>query len=225
MTHVTTVSHEPHKTHRAVTYIYMSHMAITQYVVPEPHVIASTGNHSMIVTWLSDVNPIVFLSIAAEHVLKYVKEGYSYVNEFEEDCAADDKVCDSHCLTVFDRDSQWVGLIHSRRVQFPTTAHFSLSWLKYDNVNHGIYEYYYWVCCHVTKEGISIIIVMLRIGSFFFICVYACTYVPVILKTASLSQGMSLCHEECQFVTMLCKVAYRAGGGANWSGRKVLYLT
>ena len=44
---------------------------------------------------------IVFLSTAAEHVLKYVKEGYSYVNEFEEDCAADDKVGDIHCLTVF----------------------------------------------------------------------------------------------------------------------------
>ena len=44
-----------------------------------------------------------FTPTAAEHVLKYVKEGYSYVNEFEEDCAADDKVCDYtyHCLTVF----------------------------------------------------------------------------------------------------------------------------
>ena len=37
---------------------------------------------------------------AAEHVLKYVKEGSSYVNQFEEDCAADDKVCDIHRLTV-----------------------------------------------------------------------------------------------------------------------------
>ena len=43
----------------------------------------------------------MFLSTAAEHVLKYVKEGYSYVNEFEEVCAADDKVCDIHCSTVF----------------------------------------------------------------------------------------------------------------------------
>ena len=40
------------------------------------------------------INLNVFIPTAAEHVLKYVKEGYSYVNEFEEDCAADDKVCD-----------------------------------------------------------------------------------------------------------------------------------
>ena len=45
---------------------------------------------------------IVFTPTAAEHVLKYVKDGYSHVSEFEEDCAADDKVCDIHCLTVFD---------------------------------------------------------------------------------------------------------------------------
>ena len=49
---------------------------------------------------------IVFLSTAAEHVLKYVKEGYSYVNEFEEDCAADDKVGDIHC-SVFDLVSRF----------------------------------------------------------------------------------------------------------------------
>ena len=48
------------------------------------------------------VDQIVFTPTAAEHVLKYVKEGYSYVSEFEEDCAADDKVCDIHCLTVCD---------------------------------------------------------------------------------------------------------------------------
>ena len=48
------------------------------------------------------VDQIVFTPTAAEHVLKYVKEGYSYVSEFEEDCAADDKI-----FTV------WLYLIHS----------------------------------------------------------------------------------------------------------------
>ena len=54
---------------------------------------------------------IVFTPTAAEHVLKYVKDGYSYVSEFEEDCAADDKVCDIHCWTVF--DSQQLDFILS----------------------------------------------------------------------------------------------------------------
>ena len=151
------VTQQSHKTvtRRLYTCMYCHESHDHHTIVPQPHVIVETGNHSMIVIWLSHVT----LSFCPQLLSMF--------------------------WSMLRRDiAMWTSLkkIVVQMTRFLIFTVWLYSWLitssmsVHNNVNQNVWGSmnidHYWVYCHVAKKDISII-VMLKIG-ILFVYMYVC---------------------------------------------------